>query len=139
MKHKNLWGILLLFLAAFGFASCDKDDKVNISQLTGTWSVANDDPNLCVDGYVTYTFHADKTCDIYSYDALSNRDTTINRIYITSMDNRLITLFETSYACQKNGVYTHQYHILRLTSKEMKWENASPKDGNQMNVRLVKK
>lgn len=25
---------------------------------------------------------------------------------------------------------TEQYHILKLTSKEMKWENASPKDGN---------
>lgn len=30
----------------------------------------------------------------------------------------------------KEEHYTEQYHILKLTSKEMKWENASPKDGN---------
>ncbi|MEN6618122.1 MAG: hypothetical protein ABFC28_01260 [Rikenellaceae bacterium] len=121
----------MLFLATLSFASCDKDDEVNISQLEGTWSVANDDPNLSVDGFVHYSFNADKVCSIYSYDALSNRDTTIYRTYVLSVDNSLITLKK------EDGFYSEQYYIRKLTSKEMKWENASPKDGNS-DKRLVK-
>lgn len=37
---------------------------------------------------------------------------------------KLIKLYDKEEHC------TEQYHILKLTSKEMKWENASPKDGN---------
>lgn len=121
----------MLLLAAFNLVSCEKDDEVNISQLEGKWSVTNDDPRLAVDGSVQYTFNADKSCSIYSYDALSNRDTAVNRRYVISIDNRLITIYK------EDDTYTEQYHIRKLTSKEMKWENASPKDGNS-DKRLVK-
>lgn len=121
----------MLLLAAFSLASCEKDDEVNISHLQGKWSIANDDPRLAVDGWVSYTFNADKSCSIYSSDALSNRDTTIYRTYVISIDNTLITLFK------EDGNYTEQYYIRKLSSEEMKWENASPKDGNS-DKRLVR-
>lgn len=131
MKAKTQLRILFLFGIILSCISCDNDDKVDISQLTGKWSVYNDDPNLAVDGSVEYTFKDDNTCSIYSYDALSNRDTTIMRTYIVSNDNKMITIFN------KENAYTEQYYILKLTSKEMKWENASPNDGNS-NKRLRK-
>lgn len=136
MKTKNLVGALLLFSVIFNFVSCDKDDKVNINQLTGKWSVYNDDPNLAVDGVVLYTFNADKTCIIYCYDALSNRDTTVNRTYVISIDNTLLTIYKES-PMREDGIYTEQYYIRKLTSNKMVWENASPKDGNS-NKKLVK-
>lgn len=124
MKPKNLFKVCVLFLAIPSFVSCDKDDKIDISQLKGTWNVVYDDPNLSVDGFVKYTFNEDKTCNIYCYDALSNRDTTINRTYIVSLDQTLITLFN------EENRYTEQYDILKLTSKTMKWRNTTPSDGN---------
>lgn len=130
MKAKKQLRILLFLGIILCYISCDNDDKVDISQLIGKWSVYNDDPNLAVDGSVEYTFK-DDTCSIYSYDALSNRDTTIMRTYIVSNDNKIITIFN------KENAYTEQYYILKLTSKEMKWENASPNDGNS-NKRLRK-
>jgi len=130
MKTMNLFGALILLLATFSLVSCEKEDEVNISQLVGKWNVTNDDPNLSVDGFVQYTFNDDKCCSIYCYDALSNRDTTINRRYVISIDNRLITLYKEDFMHKENDVYTEQYYIRKLTSNEMKWENASPKDGN---------
>lgn len=123
---------MLVFFTTFIFTSCDKDDKINISQLTGEWCVANDDPRLAVDGLVNYTFNIDKSCSIYSYDMLSDRDTIVYRTYVISVNNDLITLFN------EDGTYTEQYHIRKLTSKEMKWENASPKDGNS-DKKLIRK
>lgn len=124
MKAKKQLGILLLLSILIGFGSCDKDDKIDINQLTGKWYIYNDDPNLSIDGSVEYTFKEDNTCSIYSYDALSNRDTTVVRAYIISNDNKMITIFN------NENTYTEQYYILKLTSKEMKWENVSPNDGN---------
>jgi hypothetical protein len=124
MKTIKLFGVLSLLLIGFSLMSCNKDDEIEISQLIGEWSVINDDPRLSVDGAITYTFNADKSCSIYSYDFLSDRDTTINRIYTISIGNDLVTLFN------EEGYYTEQYHIRKLTSKEMRWENASPGDGN---------
>jgi len=137
MKTMNLFGVLTLLLATFCLISCEKEDEVNISQLVGKWSVTNDDPNLSVDGLVQYTFSADKSCSIYCYDALSNKDTTINRRYAISIDNRLITMYKVDPIHKENGLYTEQYYIRKLTSNEMKWENASPKDGNS-DKKLVK-
>jgi len=124
MKTKNQLGILFLFCIFFSLTSCDKNDEININQLVGKWYVYNDDPNLSVDGSVTYTFNSDKTCLIHSSDFLSNRDTIINMTYVISYDNTLITLYN------EENRYTEQYNIKKLTSKEMIWENASPKDRN---------
>ncbi len=133
MKTKNLLEMLFLLIVSFGFVSCNNDDEIDINRLVGRWSVSYDDPRLMVDGSVIYTFNTDKSCSIYNYDALSNRDTTINRTYIISYDNTLITLFN------EEEKYTEQYRILKLTSKEMRWEDASSKCGcSNSNKKFVK-
>lgn len=124
MKTKKQSGILFLFCIIFSLISCEKDDEIDINQLVGKWYIYNDDPNLSVDGSVTYTFNSDKTCLIHSSDFLSNWDTIVNRTYVISYDNTLITLYN------EENIYTEQYNITKLTSKEMIWENASPNDGN---------
>lgn len=116
--------ILLLFGIIFSLISCKKADEINIIQLVGKWYIYNDDPNLSVDGSVSYTFNADGTCFIHNCDFLSGRDTIIGRTYIVGAENTLVTLFN------DEGRYTEQYNIRKLTSKEMIWENASPNDGN---------
>lgn len=136
--RKTLFGLFLVFWAVFAMVSCDKEDEVKISQLEGTWNVANDDPRLVVEGGKEYTFNADNSCSIYSYDVLCNRDTTINRTYVISLDHRLITIFKEDPDHKGQSVYTEQYHIRKLTSEEMKWENASPNDGNPDKMRLVR-
>lgn len=124
MKTKKQLAILLLFGIIFSLISCEKDDEIDINQLVGKWYIYNDDPNLSVDGSVTYTFNADKTCFIHSSDFLSGGDTIISRTYVVGSENTLVTLFN------EEGRYTEQYNIRKLTSKEMIWENASPNNGN---------
>lgn len=124
MKTKKQSAIILLSIIIFGLISCEKDKKIDINLLVGEWYVYNDNPNLSVDSYVTYTFCSDKICSIRSRDCLSDRDTTIARTYVISYDNTLITLSD-----EKNK-YTEQYHIRKLTSKEMVWENVVRCNGN---------
>ena len=115
--------MLILISMAFSFISCtDEDDKRSkIPQLVGKWSVKR--PVLQDDFVTCYTFNADKTYEVYTGSPLSN-GVPFRGTYIISLDEKLITLYD------KEGHYTEQYHILKLTSKDMKWENASPKDGN---------
>ncbi|MFV0269664.1 MAG: hypothetical protein ACK5HT_21300 [Draconibacterium sp.] len=124
MKAKTQLSIFLLFSIIFSLISCDKDDEIDINQLTGKWYVYNDDPNLEVDSGVTYTFNTDKTCLIHSSSFLSDWDTIVNRTYVISYDNTLVTLYN------EENRYTEQYYICQLTSSEKIWENASPGDGN---------
>lgn len=134
MISRNLYKLLLgISLLMFGMISCAEEDEINISQLEGKWNVAYDDPNIVVDGLVQYTFNTGNTCSIYSYDALSGRDTTVHRTYVISQANDLITLYDPDEA-----IYKEQYWIRKLTSEEMRWENASPKDGNPLKVKLIK-
>ena len=71
------------------------------------------------------------TCVKNIYDAFSNRDTTISRTYVLSNDKTLVTLYD------ERKIYTEQYLIKKLNTKEMKWENGSPNDGNE-NKRLIR-
>lgn len=124
MKTIKQSAILLLFGLIFSFMSCKKDSGIDINLLVGKWYIYNDDPNLSVDGSVTYSFNSDKTCLIHSSDFLSGRDTTMNRSYVVGNDNTLLTLFN------EENSYTEQYYIRKLTSKEMVWENASSNNKN---------
>ncbi len=124
MKTKKQLAILLLPIVIFSLISCEKDEEIDINQFVGKWSIYNDNPNLSVDGSMTYTFNSDRTCLIHSSDFLSNWDTIVNRTYVISSNNTLVTLYN------KENRYTEQYNIIKLTSKEMIWENASPNDGN---------
>ena len=122
MKAQNLFRMLMLMVMAFSFISCtDEDDKVEVSQLVGKWIVR--EPVLPDDFVTSYTFNADKTYEVYTGSPSSN-GVPLRGTYIISLDKKLIMLYD------KEEHYTEQYHILKLTSKEMKWENASPKDGN---------
>lgn len=124
MTTKKQLAILVGIGLIFSLVSCEKADEISINQLVGKWYIYNDDPNLSVDGSVTYTFNTDGTCFIHNSDFLSGRDTIISRTYIVGAENTLVTLFN------EDGRYTEQYNIRKLTSKEMIWENASPSDGN---------
>lgn len=122
MKTQNLFSMLMLVFIAFSFISCaDEDNTVEISQLEGLWFVK--EPVLKDDFVTSYTFNADKTCEIYTGSPSSN-GVPLYCTYEISSDKKLITIVE------KERDHTERYHILKLTSDEMKWENASPKDGN---------
>lgn len=139
MKQKNVFKFMLLTLCMLSltFTACNDDDDIQIEQLNGPWYVVNDDPNLAVDGLVKYTFTPTDghhgTCEIYSYDALSSMSATTDYTYVLSQDQTLITFYETG-----DEHYNRQYWIKKLNGKEMRWENASPKDGNTMQIRLEK-
>lgn len=129
MKTANLFGVILLFVSLC-FASCKKDNDINIPQLEGKWNVTYD-PRLTVDDGMSYTFNADKTCSIYSFSVFGS-DTTIYRTYIISLDNTLITFYD------ENHIYTEQYNIRKLSSKEMKWESTSRVDCQNPTKSFVK-
>ena len=122
MKTQNLFSMLMLVLMAFSFNSCaDDDDTVDASQLTGLWFVK--EPVLKDDFVTSYTFNADKTCEIYTGSPSSN-GVPLYCTYEMNHDKKIITIYN------KERDYTELYHILKLTFHEMEWENASPKDGN---------
>lgn len=133
MRTRRLFRILLLF-AALNLASCNKDNEIDINQLTGTWNKYNEDPRLSVDGLVKYTFNADKSCLIYCYDALSNKDTIIYRNYIVSIDDKILTLYTQNPIHKENRLYTEQYEIIKLTPKEMRLRSTD----KSSNIKLVK-
>ena len=122
MKTQNLFGMLLLMVIAFSFASCDDENKeVNLSQLKGKWFAK--EPVLPDDFTVSYQFNADKTCVIHIGSPLTN-SAPINCTYEIDADKHLLTLFDKEKKC------TEQYYITKLTSGEMKWKNTLPGDEN---------
>ena len=122
MKTQNWFFMLILISMAFRTIPwTDQEEKVEIPQLVGKWIVK--EPVLQDDFVTCYTFNADKTYEVYTGSPLSN-GVPFRGTYIISLDEKLIKLYDKEEHC------TEQYHILKLTSKEMKWENASPKDGN---------
>lgn len=121
---KRPYTYLSMLFVLFCLFACKKDDKIAIEHLMGNWSEHNDDPNLVIDGSVSYHFNEDKTCSKTIYNALSNRDTTLNWTYVISNDKTLVTMYG------KDNIYTEQYKITKLTDKVMEWKNASPGDGN---------
>ncbi|WP_293955964.1 MULTISPECIES: hypothetical protein [unclassified Sphingobacterium] len=128
---KEIYKVLIPAIVVLVLNSCKKDEKIAIDNLIGKWTVANDNPTFVYDGFVTYKFNSDMTCVKNIYNALEHRDTAIYRTYVLSNDKTLVTLYD------KNKIYTEQYRIKKLNSKEMIWENASPKDGNA-DKRLVR-
>lgn len=120
----NLIKAAILFSITIYFASCSKDDDINIDHLTGFWNVVEDDPQTPVQGPTSYNFNPDKTCTVYVQRSSPQKDTTMSRTYVLSIDNTLVTLYD------EKGRYTEQYRIVKLTDHEMQWKNGSPGDGN---------
>lgn len=121
MKTQGLFRILLLMLVAFSFASCaDEENKIEISQLTGKWVVT--EPELKDNYVMSYTFYADKTCDIYTGSPLSNGKP-INCTYTISEVDQLITIVD-----MERLHPTEKYYIVEFTPGKMKWKNAEAND-----------
>lgn len=115
--------------AVFVFAACNKEDNgVDVSQLSGKWYVANDDPRLSEDGSVTYTFDADGGYVMRVYDFLSGVEITHRGSYMVSVnDSKIITLIDTDDSDQDGPIdgSSRQYFLLKLNSREMKWQEVT--------------
>ncbi len=128
---KKIYQLLACCTLAVSIISCSKEEKIKIDQLEGEWLVYSG-KLVEDDSRVSYTFKDDSLCIIQTKHAISSGDTILNRTYQLSNDKKLITLFN------ENKIYTEQYKILKLTTTEMEWINASPKDGNT-DKKLTKK
>ena len=123
--NKHLLYTLAICLCSLGFVACsDDDDDIEISSLTGTWTRVYNDPNLSVDGSISYTFNADSTWSVRHSDYLSGGDTTIyGEKYIVS-SNRYMHMYVDM------ADYPHLYanpnnvscEIQKLTSDKMTWK-----------------
>ena len=112
--------LLFAALAAIAMTACSKDsddNRVDVSQLAGTWSYFNDDPRLEIDGSVTYSFYGEGGYWKFVHDALSNTVAVHRGTYeITAAeDSKRITLRDEEGGCDG------EYFFLRLTSRSMKW------------------
>ena len=118
MKSKNLLAISLLLLFMVGFISCN-NDEVEINQLTGKWTVWNDDPNLSVDSSVDYTFNTNGTCIIHTTSFLDPSSRTFNLKYVVGVNNNTLTIYKNDMDIMENEVGAGKYRIIKLTSSEM--------------------
>ncbi len=113
-----------LVICLLSIFSCTKDENVSVSSLVGKWTEVHYNNNLSVDGYINYTFNEDNSFVAYSYDALSNKDTTVyGDLYIVSNDSKLITLYTDSsdrpHLYRPEHIFNGQYEILTLKSDKM--------------------
>ncbi len=107
-------------VAALAMTACNKDgddNRVDVSQLAGTWVYFNDDPRLEVDGSVTYSFYGEGGYWKFVHDALSDTVAVHRGTYeITDAETgKRITLRDEEGDCEG------EYFFLRLTSRSMKW------------------
>ena len=106
----------LMFVSALiCLCGCEKAD-VDINKLYGAWDECYDDKNFVMDGIVEYTFNADGTYQVYTYDALSGMTNTRTHEY-TLKDN-VITL----NTANTDSSYSTSYTITKLNSSEMAWQ-----------------
>ena len=122
MKTMKIWRLAFAMLAAFSLASCSSDDEeFQTNQLAGTWLRVYDE-GVVAEGYVKYTFSpgvpsTSGYCTIHVYDVFAG-DTTIQRSYVISDDNRRLLIFEELYG---GSPETQEYDIQRISAKGMTW------------------
>ena len=120
MKDMKIWRVVFVMLAALTFVSCSKDDEeFQIDQLAGTWLQVYDE-GMVAEGYVKYTFapgvpSTSGLCTIHVYDVFAG-DTTIQRSYVISDDNRRLYIFEELYG---GSPEVQEYDIQRISAKGM--------------------
>ena len=120
MKDMKIWRVAFVMLAALTLVSCSNDDEeLQIDQLAGTWLQVYDE-GVVAEGYVKYTFapgvpSTSGLCTIHVYDVFAG-DTTIQRSYVMSDDNRRLYIFEELYG---GSPETQEYDIQRISAKEM--------------------
>ena len=122
MKTSKKYAMAFVMLAAVSLASCSSDDdEFQIDQLAGTWQQVYDE-GVVAEGYVRYTFtpgvpSTSGDCTIHVYDVFAG-DTTIQRSYVISDDNRRLLIFEELYG---GSPETQKYDIQRISAKGMTW------------------
>ena len=120
MKGMKIWKVVFVMLATLTLASCSNDDEeFQIDQLAGTWLQVYDE-GVVAEGYVKYTFapgvpSTSGHCTIHVYDVFVG-DTTIQRSYAISDDNRRLFIFKTLYG---GSPETQEYDIQRISAKGM--------------------
>lgn len=137
MKLRKTLGALLLF--TFILTGCDKDDKIDMNELTGEWSVVYDDPRLSVDGGITYTFKEDETGQRIVYDALSGEQYAKVFTYIISQKKDMISLrYEEENRWEQYRIHKLTSTTMKWTSTTMKWQSTSPEDARP-HVKLIRR
>lgn len=109
---------LLLITTLVFFSSCSNDEEVDVSVLNGTWDECYDNPRFIMDGIVEYTFLDNGTYQVYSYDALSNKEHTETSTYI--LQEELLILND-------NTENELRYNIIKLNKNEMAWQREGTK------------
>ena len=112
---------LLFITAALAMTACNYynyDDRIDMSQLAGTWVRFNNDPQLDIDGSVTYSFDGEGGYWMFVHDALANTVVPHRGTYeITGIEgSKRITLHDGD-----DGKCDGQYFFLQLSSRNMKW------------------
>jgi hypothetical protein len=122
MKDMKIWRVVFVMLATLILVSCSSDDEdYQIDQLAGTWLQVYDE-GVVAEGYVKYTFtpgvpSTSGSCTIHVSDVFAG-DTTIQRSYVISDDNRRLLIFEELYG---GSPETQKYDIQRISAKGMTW------------------
>ena len=122
MKDMKIWRVVFVMLATLIIVSCSSDDEdYQIDQLAGTWLQVYDE-GVVAEGYVKYTFtpgvpSTSGHCTIHVSDVFAG-DTTIQRSYVVSDDNRRLLIFEELYG---GSPETQKYDIQRISAKGMTW------------------
>ena len=94
---------------------------VKTRTVSGTWLRVYDE-GVVAEGYVKYTFtpgvpSTSGSCTIHVSDVFAG-DTTIQRSYVISDDNRRLLIFEELYG---GSPETQKYDIQRISAKGMTW------------------
>ena len=128
MKDMKIWKIMFAMLAALTLVSCSSDDEeIQIDQLAGTWLQVYDE-GVVAESYVKYTFtpgvpSTSGNCTIHVYDVFAG-ETTIQRSYAISDDNRRLYIFKALYGGHpdtQDYSETQEYDIRRISAKGMTW------------------
>jgi len=129
--HKLKISTGLLFITAMMFA-CKKDNDIRISRLDGTWSITGQTSS------VKYKFNnTDKIVSILSNSSSNGADTLINRKFMISYDNRVMTIYKEIYREKENEIFTGQYNITKLSNKELLLKNTD-KERSDQEIAFVK-
>ena len=106
---------LMFTFAIICLCGCEKV-IVDTSCLYGSWDECYDDEHFVMDGIVEYSFNADGTYQVYTYDALSGIEYTRTHEYTIS-DNMIIL-----NTANTDSSYSPSYIITKLNGSEMAWQ-----------------
>lgn len=117
LKHIVLVAATTLSLMSCGKGN-DKEEHIDMSMLTGTWTEWYAPTTFVMEGSIDYTFDGNTNYSLEIYDVFSGKKRTHNGHYaINLFGNNTITI--TPEMSDHSGV---TYKITKLTEKEMSWQ-----------------